>query len=86
MVAYCPQNVNYVLDGGAFIHRVKWPPNATYKEVIMQYPRYVKSKYGIYCIIFDGYSGGPSIKDHEHERRKTGYLPADIKIEQKLLP
>ena len=66
-MSHCPKNVKYVLDGGAFLHRVKWPPNATYKEVIMQYPRYVKSKYGICCIIFDRYSGGPSIKDHEHE-------------------
>ena len=33
---------------------------------------------GIYCIIFDGYSGGPSTKDHEHERRKTGKSCADI--------
>ena len=51
----------------------------------MQYLRYVKSKYGIYCIIFDGYSAGPSTKDHEHERRKTGKSSADIKIEEKLL-
>ena len=46
--------------------------------------RDVKSKYGICYIIFDGYSAGPSIKDHEHERRKTGNSSADIKIEEKL--
>ena len=51
----------------------------------MQYLRYVKSKCGICCITFDGYSGGPSIKDHEHERRKTVKSSADIKIEEKLL-
>ena len=84
-MSHCPQNVKNVLDGGAFLHRVKWPPNATYKELIMQYLRYVKSKYGICCIIFDGYTAGPSIKDHEHERRKTGKSSADIKIEEKLL-
>ena len=46
-MSHCPQNVKYVLDGGAFFHRVKWPPNAPCKEVIMQCLRYVKSKYGI---------------------------------------
>ena len=45
----------------------------------------MKSKYGICCIIFDGYSAGPSIKDHEYERRKMGKSSADIKIEEKLL-
>jgi len=29
----------------------------------------VCAKYGRCCIIFDGYRQGPSIKDHEHEKR-----------------
>ena len=74
-----------MLDSGDFLHRVKWPPNATYKEMIMQYMRYVKSKYGICCIVLDGYSAGPAINDHGHVRRKTSKSSADIKIEEKLL-
>lgn len=58
----------YVLDGGALLHRVKWAKKATYKDIAQQYVRYVRSKYGNSCIVFDGYEQGPSIKDHEHQK------------------
>jgi hypothetical protein len=41
------------------------------KEIAMHYVRYVQAKYGYTCIIFDGCNQGPSIKDHEHQRRVT---------------
>ena len=58
--------IHHVLDGGALIHRVKWPKGATYSEIAKTYVSYVHQHY---CIIFDGYKQGPSIKDHEHQRR-----------------
>ena len=60
---------NIVLDGGALLHKVVWRPNSSYKEMIQQYRSYVKNKYGICTIVFDGYGYGPSTKDHEHQRR-----------------
>ncbi len=59
----------YVLDGGALIHKVKWAKKGTYQDIVKQYVSYVRVKYGTYCIVFDGYQEGPSIKDHEHQRR-----------------
>ena len=61
--------IHHVLDGGALIHRVKWPKGATYSEIAKTYVSYVHQHYGHSCIIFDGYKQGPSIKDHEHQRR-----------------
>jgi len=59
----------YVLYGGALIHTVKWIKKGTYLDIVKQYVSYVHGKYGSCCIVFDGYRQGPSIKDHEHERR-----------------
>jgi len=41
----------------------------TYKDFVEQYVWYIQERYGPYCIVFDGYGYGPSIKDHEHHRR-----------------
>ena len=37
--------------------------------MLNQYSRYVKSKYGKVCIVFDECDNGPYTKDHEHQRR-----------------
>ena len=55
-----------VVDGGALVHRIKWPKKATYHDIAGVYVIYVQQHYGHYCVIFDGYKQGPSIKDHEH--------------------
>ena len=36
----------YVIDGGALLHRVMWPPRATYGDVIQEYVKFVANKYG----------------------------------------
>ena len=40
-------------------------------------------KYGQSCIVFDGYQQGPSIKDHEHQRR-IGKTCAEIQLKESL--
>lgn len=69
----------YVLDGGALIHKVKWKKRGTYQDIVKQYVSYVRCKYGTCCIVFDGYKQGPSIKDHEHQRRVKKSC-ADIQV------
>ncbi len=41
----------------------------TNEDIAKQYVSYVRAKYGNCCIVFDGYQEGPSIKDHENQRR-----------------
>ena len=72
-----------VLDGGAFLHRVKWTKHATYKETAKHYVSYVRTKYGSCCIVFDGYDQGPSINDHEHLRRLQKRC-ADIQLAESM--
>ncbi len=81
----CERNMQafHVLDGGSLIHRVKWAKKATYKDIAMQYVSYVQTKYGNVCIVFDGYDQGPSIKDHEHQRR-VGKTCADIHLTESM--
>ncbi|KAG1649795.1 hypothetical protein GQR58_028632 [Nymphon striatum] len=65
------------------LYAVDSTPFSTLKKVMYQYYSYVTSNYGISStVVFDGYSDGPSVKDHEHNRRimaSGGY--AHIQIE-----
>ncbi len=68
----CPQptdNVKFVLDGGALLHRIPWPRGATYEHICQLYIDYVAKKYGKPTVVFDGYHNGPSTKDATHLRR-----------------
>ena len=62
-------DVQYVLDGGALLHRVPWPRGSTYESVSHLYARYVTQKYGAAAIVFDGYNDDPTTKDAIHLRR-----------------
>ena len=70
---------DYVLDGGALPHRVCWLPNSTDNDVISQYQMHINMKFGPCHIVFDGYTNGASIKDHEHQCR-MGKTSAHIKV------
>ena len=79
-----PTNVRFVLDGGSLLHRVRWVKGSTFLEISQQYVTYVLKKYGEKSIIvFDGYMAGPSVKDHEHQRRagKDSKLSPDVLID-----
>ncbi len=65
------EDVQYVLDGGALLHRVPMTM-MTYESVSHLYVMYVTQKYGAAAIVFDGYSDDPTTKDATHLRR-TGY-------------
>ena len=67
-----PDRVCYVVDGGTLLRKVKWLKGITYGDVVQQYVDYVIRRYGHGAhVVFDGYAGGPSVKDHEHQRRAS---------------
>ena len=59
-------DVQYVLDGGALLHRVPWTQGSTYESVGHLYVRYLTQKYGAAAIVFDGYNDDPTTKDATH--------------------
>ena len=69
---------DYVLDGGALLHRICWLPNSSYND-IRQYQMHINMKFGRCHIVFDGYTNRVSIKDHEHQHR-MGKTSADIEV------
>ena len=69
----------YILAGGALLHKVKWLPNSTYQSIVNQYTMYVKTKYVVCCIVFNGYDEGP-YKDHEH-KGKVGKVSTNVKLD-----
>lgn len=48
----------------------QWDKFSTYGEIVQKYLSYLRSRYGICSVVFDGYLDGPSTKDHKHFRRK----------------
>ena len=62
-------DVQYVLDGGALLHRVPWPRGYTYESVSHLYVTNVTQTYGSAVITFDGYSDDLTTKDATHLRR-----------------
>ena len=68
-----------VVDGGALLHQVYWPPNTTYDLLILQYVKAVRQQFGDCHVVFDGYEK-PSIKDQEHIRRSAFTKTSDIQF------
>ena len=64
-----------VIDGGWLLYFIRWKKNATYADVLGQYSSFLRTKYGMCCVLIDGYEYD-STKDHEHKRRQTGKLSA----------
>ncbi|RUM44712.1 MAG: hypothetical protein DSY80_04115, partial [Desulfocapsa sp.] len=63
-------DIQYIIDGGALLHRIPWPRGSTYDSVCELYVRYVTQKYGAAAaIVFDGYTDDPTTKDATHLRR-----------------
>ena len=68
----------HVIDGGSLMRQIKWNEKSTFAEIVVCYINFVNSKYGISTVVFDGYDGGPSPKDHEHARRGNMSSPEFI--------
>ena len=67
-------NFQYVLDGGALLHRVHWGKGMLFEKVAEAYISYVRRHYGratIVKIVFDGYDDPMSINATEHLRRSS---------------
>ena len=67
-----PQDVSYIYDGDALIHKIPRKTGQTYESLLRgKYTEYVKKK-EIWPtnVLFDGYPGGPSTKDNFHLRWK----------------
>ena len=57
------ETVQYVLDGGALLHRGPRTKGATYDQICEQYSAYVTKQYEKATVVFDAYSDTSSIKD-----------------------
>ena len=65
-----PESCQKIIDGGALLHQVHWPPSIIYWDLIEIYVKTVRNKFGDCHIVFDGYSTR-STKDQEHQCRSS---------------
>ena len=73
-VAHLPEDVQYVLDGGALLHRVPWISGDTYTILCNRYIQYISARYGSpVTIVFDGYTTQATTKDSAHQRHSKSH-------------
>ena len=61
---------NYVLDGGALLHKVSWKVPSTYADVVQQYCDYVERKYGQnITVVLMGIDRQPKITNTKDEAK-----------------
>ncbi len=70
-----PNTDHYVLDGGSLLHRLLWKTGDSYGAIAQSYADFTIRHYGLATVVFDGYDGGPSIKDNTHLRRGQNIHP-----------
>ena len=78
-------DLQYVLDGGALLHRIVWPSPglATYKEVCNLYCSYIKKKYETAIVVFDGY-GHNTTKQMTQQRRSSGKTAPEVSFTEEM--
>jgi hypothetical protein len=64
-----PSNLACVVDGGYLLHKVRWSPTMNVSDILHLFSKYLRGLSISASVVFDGYAGGPSIKDQEHVRR-----------------
>ena len=76
------ENIQYVLKGGALLHRIMWNRGSSYDSIWKQYVYYVKTNYGKPTVVFDSYMKGPSTKVATHWCACTSFRINDIQREE----
>jgi len=78
-----PSGVQYVVDGGYLLHKVRWRASQDVSEILPLFRNYLHKLGPSVEIVFDGYSGGASTKDHEHVRRtsKVSHVAPERQVE-----
>ena len=70
----------YVLDGGAFLHRVRWSTGMKFIAIAEVYMKYIRKNYrSNITVVFDGYLD-ESTKRHEHLRRNSVPQSCNVNI------
>ena len=57
------------------MHQVPWETGDSYGVIAQSYADFTVRYYGSATVVFDGYGGGPSIKDNTHQRRRQNAHP-----------
>ena len=84
-----PNNMQYVLDGGSLLHRLRAPlrKGSSFGEIVQAYVQFVDEHYPNSVFVSDGYNSGPSTKALTHQGRskgligKTVHLKPDMKLQ-----
>ena len=84
VISQYPDDVMYVLDGGALLQKLPWPNQTTYANLSNLYVQYVHRHYKPAVVVFDGYASGFSTKDETYQRRTSSQnIGAEVNLKPK---
>ncbi|CAC5379455.1 unnamed protein product [Mytilus coruscus] len=63
--------------------RIHLKKGSTFADICQSYIDHINNIYPIPIIVFDGYTSGPTTKDHVHERRSKGVTGAHISFKER---
>ena len=66
-----PDDVRFLLDGDALLHRIPWSQGASYESILETYSKYAATNCGEAVVVYDGYKEFTT-KDMTHKRRLKG--------------
>jgi hypothetical protein len=78
-----PEEVQYVLDGGALLQRIPWMRGSSFKAICRSYIDYVSKKYDKPIVVFDGYDSSTT-KDMTHRRRTKGKAGVTVSFTEEM--
>ena len=61
-------DIQYILNGGAVLHRISFKGGKSYDQIFHKYVQYVSNHFGK-PVVLDGFQNGPSTKVMTHIKR-----------------
>lgn len=62
------------------MHRLKWTEGRPYGSIADDYASFTCQHCGCCTVVFDGYDGGPTMKDNAHQRRSQNRMSNKVDV------
>ena len=76
--------VQYVLDGGSLLQRLRWKRGSKFSSIYGSYVSYVIKKYSKAVVVLNGYEHGPAPKDITHHRQTSLSEVIEVKFQENM--
>ena len=73
------KELQFIVDGGALLHKLLWPKHSSYADICAMYLRHVRIIYGCALVVFD-VNHGPTTKDEDHHPKTRSDICVSVSV------